>query len=137
MSEELSGALANLANQLGITTAQLWDWLQGNGVQAYARAKVAQLSVGVAVTLIGVALITIICVTLIKTDRKWRDDTNAQYDDDYLLFPYSGELLFLVAVLIFVAFILVVNSLPAIGELAGWIASPEGMVIQMVLGGAR
>ena len=37
MSDELSSVLAELAKGLGTSTGELWAWLQGDGLAAYAR----------------------------------------------------------------------------------------------------
>lgn len=126
MSEELSNALALLANQLGITTAQLWDWLQGSGVQAYASAKVATMAVGVVAFLAFELAIAVASVTA------HRLHVRAEKENRY----YDGEWLVILITLLVIAAVVFVPLAIDVSNLIGWLVSPEGMVLSMIVGDA-
>ena len=123
LSERLQDALAGLAEQLGISVGQLWQWLQGSGVGAYARAKVAQLGATAAV---GAVLVVLGVAALVWTARR----IGEMEDRDMYLVPLA--LLLIVGSAIGVIFLA-----STVSALCGWIASPEGMVMDMILHGLR
>ena len=120
MNDELQGTLAELASGLGTTTNELWTWLQGDGINAYAAAKVAQL--GVIVAFITIALLCCIaaCAVIYMT---WRHSDKKGYWDD--------DCLFAMIIPLFLVGVVIILGVDYIGEFAGWIASPQGMVMQM------
>ena len=124
MTEELQHTLSGLAESLGITVGELWSWLQGNGIDAYARAVTATLWVKVALELL-VIVVLLVAAALIYRDHRVKEEMERFYDGDLL---YASVLCIL-----FVAggfFFLYIDG----SELAGWLASPEGMVISTILG---
>jgi hypothetical protein len=125
MTEELQHTLSSLAESLGITVGELWSWLQGNGIDAYAKAVIASLWVRVAFELLGVVIMLGIAAFLLRSHFV-KKKTEMFYD---------GDLLFAAFVFIVIAsscaFFLLIDG----SELAGWMASPEGMVISTILGG--
>lgn len=128
MSEELSGALADLARGLGTTTGELWAWMQSDGIEAYARAQVAKYAVG---TFFSVAVFVVCLVAVVATARivkrdcenhPSRDDGDAFFE--LLLFEITPVILTLFSGLF---------AGDQVTGLIGWLASPEGMVISMLV----
>lgn len=124
--EQTNAALAGLAEQLGISVGELWGWLQGNGVQSYATAKIAQ-----SLTTITMAFIfSIICLRFFrffyKKHEEWEETYRTPYDDNPYVLP-----IILLPILALGCFFVAAITLP---DLIGWIASPEGMVIDILTG---
>lgn len=124
MTEELQHTLSGLAESLGITVGELWSWLQGNGIDAYAKAVIASLWVRVAFELLGVVILLVIAAFLLRS-HFIKEKTERFYDGDLLVAAF---------VFIAIALCCAFNLLTDGSELAGWIASPEGMVISTILG---
>ena len=122
MNDELQGVLAELASGLGTTTGELWTWLQGDGIEAYAAAKVAQL--WVVVVAAGIVAVTCVAMVWVFIDR-YRKGNRSDWDADD---AFVGSIISL-AILAFD----VVFSLSYASELAGWLTSPQGMAISMLL----
>lgn len=121
MGGELEGALSELAKGFGTSTGQLWTWLQGDGLSAYARVMVARLAVwcGIAslACLVGMALLTVGVRRALSREQRWLDGIS------HALLLWGGSSLG-VGLL----------ALALIGpELAGWMASPEGMAIASLI----
>lgn len=131
MSEELSNALAGLANQLGISVSQLWDWLQGSGIQAYAWSKIATLATTCCICIGAIVAFTAITLSIYRSEEKRTSaiQNRRVYDFD---FDFDKSVLIIVfcVVVAFSLFDLAI-TLP---ELMGWLVSPEGMVMQELFG---
>lgn len=131
MSEELSNALAGLANQLGISVTQMWDWFQGSGIQAYAWSKIATLATTCGICAVAFVAFTAIALSIYKSEAKRTSAIqNARvYDMD---FDFDKSVL-IIALLVSAAFsfFVLATTLP---DLMGWLASPEGMVMQELFG---
>lgn len=124
--EQTYAALSELAEQLGISVGELWGWLQGSGVQSYAAARIAQL-----ITTIAMAFVFfIICLYFFrffyKKHEEWEDTYRTPYDDN----PYVIHII-LLPLLALCCFFVVAFKLP---DLIGWIVSPDGMVIDILVG---
>ena len=123
--EQTDAALARLAEQLGISVGELWGWLQGNGIQSYAAARIAQ-----SLTTIAMAFVFfIICLCFFrffyKKSKEWEDLYRDPYDDN----PYVAPIIVLPLLALGCLFVVAI-TLP---DLIGWIASPEGMVIDILV----
>jgi len=121
MNDELSEVLAELAKGLGTSTGELWAWLQGDGLAAYARMQVARLTVHTVMWAVISGIAIAVCVALYMGIRKTDDEE-------------------MVGVLLIVGFFVVIGLIISLAfltacasDLACWVASPEGMVIQKVL----
>ena len=125
MSDELSEVLAELARGLGTNTGELWTWLQGDGLAAYAKVQVARLAVETAFWSVVLVVAIIACVMLYRAASKAGDEAG---DDDAVFMLMFFCVIAVVGVA--VSFALLAD---AASELACWVASPEGMVIQKVL----
>lgn len=124
--EQTDAALSELAEQLGISVGELWGWLQGSGVQSYAAARIAQ-----SITTIAMAFVFfIICLYFFrffyKKHEEWEDTYRTPYDDNPYVLP-----IILLPILALGCFFVAAITLP---DLIGWIASPEGMVIDILTG---
>ena len=124
MNDELQGVLAELASRLGTTSGELWSWLQSEGLNEYAKVKVAQLGVETA----GWGLALLLCITLtVFVCRLLVKDGSEEYSD-------VCEFLIVVVIAGFMASITILIPLfGVVSELAGWMASPQGMVISTLL----
>lgn len=128
MSEELSGVLADLARGLGTTTGELWAWMQSDGIDAYARAQVAKYAVG---TFFSVAVFVVCLVAVVTTARIVKKDCESTpfYDEsDAFLELFLFEIIPVLLALLTGAF-----ACDQVTGLIGWLASPEGMVISMLV----
>lgn len=128
MSEELSGALADLARGLGTTTGELWAWMQSDGIDAYARAQVAKYAVG---TFLSVTILVVCIVAVVATARIVKRDCESNP------FPDDGDAFFELILFEITPTILTVFTgafaCDQVTSLIGWLASPEGMVISMLV----
>lgn len=120
MNDTLQGVLAELASSLGTSTGELWAWLQGDGVQAYASVQVARLTVKAWAGGVALALILVIMLAV------WRRCVRNRYLDgaDLLLaevVPGTG--------LLFIGMF----ETTVVSDLMGWMSSPEGMVLLKVM----
>ena len=120
MNEELSNALAELAKGLGTNTGELWAWMQGEGVQAYGSVQVAKLTVTAWGIGIAIAVVAIIALAIARHCLK------TSYLD-------GADLMMAEMVPTIVLFVLSIVEVGVISNLAGWMTSPEGMVIREVL----
>jgi len=123
--ENLDNALAELASQLGISVSQLWDWMQGYGIQAYARAKIGMLASEIAVlVMFFVVMLLMAWMYVSKVMPRL-----AEHDID--LIDVITTILSVIFVLVgSLVLVLVCSDIP---ELVGWIVSPEGMVIEKLM----
>lgn len=117
MGGELEGTLSELAKGFGTSTGQLWSWFQGEGLSAYAHVMVARLAVwcciASVVCLVGMALLIVGVRRALSCQQRWLDDVS------HALLLWGGVATGLgLLALVFIA-----------PELAGWMASPEGMAI--------
>lgn len=120
MNDELQGVLAELASGLGTTTGELWTWLQGNGIEAYATAKVAQLWPPVIFfSLLTLLILAGMVYSFVKASKSEYFDVA---DILLCLFVPGIILLFTGGVAIY-----------TVSDLLGWMTSPQGMVISMLL----
>lgn len=120
MNDTLQGVIAELANGLGTNTGELWTWMQGEGVQAYGSVQVARLTVSA--WGIGIA-IAVVAITALAVARHCLKTSYLDVAD-----------LMMVEVLPAIALtVLSVIEVGVISDLAGWMASPEGMVIRKAL----
>lgn len=124
MSDELSGALADLARGLGTTTGELWAWMQSDGIDAYARAQVAKYAVG---TFFSVAILVAVVATA-RIVKKDCESTPFYDESDAFL-----KLLLFEIIPVILAFISGLFACDQVTGLIGWLASPEGMVISMLV----
>lgn len=123
--ENLDNALAELASQLGVSVSQLWDWMQGYGIKAYASAKIGTLASEIAVqTVVFVMTILVawlyvskVMPRLVEHDRYMADEITIAL---FILFGITAAISLVVAASV-------------VPELVGWIASPEGMVIKNLM----
>ena len=121
MSDELQGVLAELASGLGTTSGELWAWLQSDGIAEYAKVKVAQLGVEVA----GFGLATLACIVLAVLMVRGLARCKNSWDEDGWVFGIVTSACG--------AVVFAVSFFMAASELAGWLASPQGMVISTLL----
>lgn len=125
MNDKLQDILADLANGLGISVNQLWDWLQGNGLSSYTKVMVAQSIYTV------IACIFLFVVTCLITYRlyKWymteKEIRQSSFDEDtaFILSLFSGVF----------AIVMIGVTLVNTYYLIGWLTSSEGMIIKMFL----
>lgn len=128
MSEELSGVLADLARGLGTTTGELWAWMQSDGIDAYVRAQVAKYAVG---TFFSVAVFVVCLVAVVATARiVKRDSESNPFHDESDTFL---ELLFFEITPVILTVFTGAFACDQFTGLIGWLASPEGMVISMLV----
>lgn len=120
MNEELSSALAELAKGFGVSTGELWSWLQSDGVAEYAKVQVAQLKVNTFGSALGTVVCIVMCIVMFRGVSK-----GGVYNAEV---PFIGLTVFAVGAIFFAATVFANAS-----ELAGWMASPQGMVISMLL----
>jgi hypothetical protein len=126
MNEKLSEALAQLAGQLGVTTTQLWDWMQGYGIRAYASVMVAQLSANL---MLSLALAAAIVVSIHAYFKRLLPVIGRTCDEDAcMLITFALGVVWVIA-----AFFVIMQVLMCLPELVGWVVSPEGMVIEMLV----
>lgn len=121
MNDELSSALAELAKGFGVSTGELWSWLQSNGVAEYAKVQVAQLTVSAVG--IGIAIAVTFVITFVILRHHLKNPYTTDWADIMM-----AELVPSVALLV-----LAVIETGIVSDLVGWMASPEGMVISMLL----
>lgn len=120
MNDKLQGVLAELASSLGTSAGELWAWLQGDGVQAYASVQVARLTVSALAGGVALALILVVMLAV------WRHCAKDKYLDgvDLMLAEMlPGFVLLLVGMF----------ETVVVSDLVGWMASPEGMVLMKVM----
>ena len=118
--EQTDAALAELARQLGISVGELWGWLQGNGIEAYTAARVAYGLTEVISCLLVFVVCSVVFVNTVRAIEK------ADFDGEFcclLAFCTAG-------IIGIIAIGCAALSLPS---LVGWLVSPEGMVIDMLL----
>jgi len=120
MNEELSNALAELAKGLGTSTGELWAWMQGEGVQAYGSVQVAKLTVTAWGIGIAIAVVAIIALAIARHCLK----TSYLDGDDLMMAEMVPTI---------VLFVLSIVEVGVISDLAGWMTSPEGMVLMKVM----
>ena len=120
MNDTLQGVLAELASSLGTSTGELWAWLQGEGVQAYASVQVARLMVSAWGIGIAIAVLAIIALVIARHCLK------TSYLD-------GADLMMAEMVPTIALFVLSIVEVGVISDLAGWMASPEGMVLLKVM----
>ena len=126
MNEKLGEALAQLAGQLGVTTTQLWDWMQGYGIRAYASAMVAQLSANL---ILSLALAVAIVVSIHAFFKRLLPAIGRTCDEEAcMLITFVIGVIWVIA-----AFFVIMQILMCLPELVGWVVSPEGMVIEMLV----
>lgn len=119
MDDNLQDVLSELAKGLGTSTGELWGWMRGSGIESYSRMQIARLWVGVGEGLV----VMLACVAVaILLYRLWKKDSADIID--LLLCELFPSLPFIIS-----AFFV----MDALMELAGWMASPEGMVIEKFL----
>lgn len=120
MNDELQSVLAELASGLGTTTGELWTWLQGDGIEAYAQVQVARLWPPVIfLTLMFLAILVGMVYSFVKESKK----------------PYFDAVETTLIECIPGIFLLVIGGIDValISDLVGWMTSPQGMVISMLL----
>lgn len=120
MNDTLQEVLAELAKGLGTNTGELWAWMQGEGVQAYGSVQVAKLTVSAWGIGIAIAVVAIIALAIARHCLK------TSYLD-------GADLMMAEMVPTIVLFVLSIVEVGVISDLAGWMASPEGMVIRKML----
>lgn len=126
MNEKLSEAIAQLAGQLGVTTTQLWDWMQGYGIRAYASVMVAQLSANL---MLSLALAVAIVVSIHAFFKRLLPAIGRACDEEAcMLITFVIGVIWVIA-----AFFVIMQVLMCLPELVGWVVSPEGMVIEMLV----
>lgn len=128
MGEKLQESLAGLADQLGISVGQLWDWMYGHGAEAYAQAKIAQLYVDVAIFATLLILMLVIGILAVRSVLKRKREKGTDSYEDIILCGIID---------IGVNIVLISCFTKALRELLGWLASPEGMVMQMIFDAIR
>lgn len=118
--EQTDAALAELARQLGISVGELWGWLQGNGIEAYAAARVAYGLTEV----IGFLLLFAVCAVVFVNTLRAVEKTD-----------FDGEFCCLAAFCVsgIIGIIAAIGVVACLPSLVGWFVSPEGMVIDMLL----
>lgn len=125
MNEQLQAELTELANGLGIGVGELWSWLRGYGIDAYASVQVSTLTAQcVALGLVELALVAS-TVWLVHMHRKTSKKEGAWW--------YDGEYAIATIVPSFAFIVLLIPLIDYAVSLAGWLASPEGMVIRMLV----
>ena len=131
MSEELSNALAGLANQLGISVAQLWDWLQGSGIKAYATSKVVTNSTICIICVVIIVTSLLIAKQIYKSEKERIASTSSTA---YRAQNFSEDKEFLIYAFCTTAACGAVVLCVFLPDLMGWLISPEGMVMQELFG---
>lgn len=125
MNEQLQSELTELADGLGIGVGELWSWLSGHGVDAYASVQVSTLTAQcVALGLVELALVASVA-WLVHMHRKTSKKEGAWW--------YDGEYAVATVVPSFAFVLLLIPLIDDAVTLAGWLTSPEGMVIRMLV----
>ena len=118
--EQTDAALAELARQLGISVGELWGWLQGNGIEAYAAAKVAT---GLTEVISCLLVFAVCAVVFVNTSRALE---KADFDSEFC----CVAALCIAGIIGIIAIGCAALCLPS---LVGWMVSPEGMVMDVLL----
>ena len=121
MNDNLQDVLSELAEGLGTSTGELWSWMRGNGIESYAKVRVARLWVGTVESFVAILVCVLAGVLLYRFWKK-----NEEYLD-------LGELILLEIIPSVVFALFAFYFMETMSELAGWMASPEGMVIEKFL----
>lgn len=121
MNDNLQNVLSELAEGLGTSTGELWSWMRGNGIESYAKVRMARLWVE-AFESLAVLLLCVLVGALLY--RFWKK--NDEYFD-------LGELILLEVIPFVASALFALYFMETVSELAGWMASPEGMVIEKFL----
>lgn len=123
MNEQLQSELTELANGLGIGVGELWSWLRGYGLEAYASVQVSTLTAQCAILgLIELGLAALVALLMYMTFKAKKE--KGWYEDEYAIIAIVPFCLFV---------ILLIPLIDNAVTLAGWLASPEGMVIRMLV----
>ncbi len=120
MNDSLQNALAGLADQLGVTTGQLWDWLQGYGIEAYAKATIATTIPWLVASAVAVIVLAILPPVVY---RQFRDRLSGDWFD----------LLFFACMYLLSLFLIGSFLVDSVSTVLGWMVSPEGMVLRMLM----
>lgn len=123
MNEQLQSELTELADGLGIGVGELWSWLRGYGIEAYASVQVSTLTAQCAILgLIELGLAALVAWLIYMTLKAKKE--KGWYEDEYAIIAIVPFCLFV---------ILLIPLIDYAVKLAGWLASPEGMVIRMLV----
>ena len=116
MSDKLQSVIAELANSVGAETGELWSWMQGDGLRAYATVGALRC---------WAAVIVFMAMTIASAMyfRKAIRDGHELFDGTYEG-PLVLDFVFLTCGLIGAIF--TAYMLP---DAIGWLVSPEGMVL--------
>ncbi len=120
MSEELSNALAELAQKLGVSVDQLWEYVSGPGISEYATVQIVNYAFGA----VGSILAFCALIALIEKGIDW-----TKGEDEYM-----HELGFIISgIALIPAFFCVWFNLDCMAGLLKWVITPRGAVIEMLL----
>jgi len=125
MNEQLQSELTELANGLGIGVGELWSWLSGNGVDAYASVQVSTLTAQcVALGLVELALVASVAWLVHMHHKTSRKEGAWWYDGEYAVATVVPSFAFV---------LLLIPLIDHVVTLIGWLTSPEGMVVRMLV----
>lgn len=117
MGDRLQDVLAEIARGIGIETGQLWEWMQGDGLRAYATVEV----------LTNLSLF-VICVIVVVLSAWWFHRANA---DGRKLFDEYGDGFIFDVIFLVLGVIFAIVGASVMPDTLGWLVSPEGMVLHM------
>lgn len=117
MGDKLDEALADVANRVGVGTTELFGWLQSDGLEAYGRAQVATYASWVAILLMAFLIGLAMMVLYLRGEGSRR--------------CYCEEMCIVGCIVSLLSAVVLAVIVP---ELVGWLVSPEGMVMRLVLG---
>lgn len=123
MNDKLQDTLATLADGLGVSVNQLWDWLQGKGIESYTKVVINQLIFVIIAGIILFCISSVLCYKFYKLYLVKKDECFGDSDTPFFGFIFSG------AIGVVILAIILVSS----HELIGWLSSPEGMIIKLFL----
>lgn len=117
MGQGIDDALAEVSGRVGVDVPELYDWLQSEGLEAYGRSQVAMYACWTAMLLmawlIGMAMMMLYACST-RRDCLMCDEA--------------------CVVGVVVALASSVGLAYVVPELAGWLTSPEGMIMRLVIG---
>lgn len=122
--DELAVTVSNILNQAAGGVGDISQWLANNGLPGYASVNIAQ---NTAICLLALAFIVAsvaVCLISLKKART----VNDRWGDDEI-YEVIAFVSFLVGIASTITFCLGVT------RLVGWLASPDGMLLQTLVSG--
>lgn len=120
--DELATTVSDILNQAAGGVGDLSQWLASNGLPGYARVSTAQCATVCVLSLI-------VLVPLAVTSFLWYKKCRSLYDSgrDGFFYAFASGILAFFGLCLFIAFY--TNVI----DLVGWIASPDGMLLQTLV----